>query len=288
MEWQALSLRLALTGDLHCGSLPLGFVSRTYPYVPCHIPVFALVPAAVRVLGMPDRHASYAAVEALFASCLRCTPLYVDDPKDGILFPWEEQGLRRLEHGYISSSYGVSLDSATRSAIDSHLYETEAILACGRNRSAPTVLAGALFLRAGEAEGLAMKPDGAVQWSGRSAALEELLCVMQIGGDRGRSLGKPAIPSVEPLQGRLWQRYEAECSGPFPALLVPAGTPGPMPLACEGTDAAGARIVLTGRRHRGTGFGEDMEAAVVAFDAGWTSGTNVRAELSALRCARAV
>lgn len=75
MNWKAYSLRLILTGDLHCGSLPLGFVSRTFPYIPCHIPVFAMVPAAVRALAMPDRHDSYAAVEALLSSCFRCTPL---------------------------------------------------------------------------------------------------------------------------------------------------------------------------------------------------------------------
>lgn len=166
MNWKVYSLSLTLTGDLHCGSLPLGFVSRTFPYIPCHIPVFAMVPATVRALAMPDRHNSYTAVEALLTSCFRCTPLYVCNEKGFPLFPWEEQSLRELEYTYLSSTYGVALDSTSRTAVDGCLYETEIILARGRNCTAPTVLTGAFFITERKTYELAMEADGTISWRG--------------------------------------------------------------------------------------------------------------------------
>lgn len=287
MNWKAYSLRLILTGDLHCGSLPLGFVSRTFPYIPCHIPVFAMVPAAVRALAMPDRHDSYAAVEALLSSCFRCTPLYVCNEKGIPLFPWEEKSLRELEYTHLSSTYGVALDSARRSAMDGCLYETEIILARGRNCTAPTVLTGAFFLTKGKTHELVMETDGTISWRREKVALKTVLSLMQIGGDRTRSLGRPAVPVFKPLEAKLWDKYSTDVLGTFPSLIISKGEHGPLPLECGNYKATGNRIVLTGRRHRGTGFGEDMDHAVIAFDAGWTSDSEIRASLTSLRCASA-
>ncbi|MBO4793214.1 MAG: hypothetical protein J5556_01440, partial [Deltaproteobacteria bacterium] len=170
MEWNAFSLELELTSALHCGDMPIGFVARTFPYVPCHIPFFAMVPAAVRTLNMPDERPSYAAVEKLFEINLRCTPLYI--LADGApLFPWDGESRQKLEYAYLSSSYGVSLDNKRRSARDGCLYETEVILERGRGCMEPTRLSGALFIRPGknEKDGLSLAADGAITWNGKEA-----------------------------------------------------------------------------------------------------------------------
>ncbi|MCQ2445011.1 MAG: hypothetical protein MJ061_05960 [Mailhella sp.] len=282
MEWNALSLRLSLTGDIHCGSLPLGFVARTWPYVPCHLPVFAMVPAAVRLLGMPDRHASYAAVEALFSECVRCTPLYVEAEDGRTLFPWEDGSLRELEYRYLNSNYGVALDSASRSARDGHLFETEVILAHARGSRRPTCLTGALFFREGSSGGLSLDAAGTLRSAEAEAPLPALLNAMRLGGDRSRSLGRPARAEARPLEGRLWNSVEFSLSGEYPAFSLAAGSAGFMPVAsAEGITGTG--MVLTGRRHRGTGFGEEMENAVVAFAPGWRPAAPLTAELSSLR-----
>lgn len=288
MEWNAFSLELELTSALHCGDMPIGFVARTFPYVPCHIPFFAMVPAAVRALDMPDERPSYAAVEKLFENKLRCTPLYILDDGGDPLFPWEEESRLKLEHAYLSSSYGVSLDNGRRSAIDGCLYETEVILERGRKCQKPTRLSGALFIRPNEHAGLGLAADGAFSWNGRQASLQSILEAMRLGGDRSRSLGRPAIPAIKTLKDkeRLWAKYEVDLNGNFPALFIPQGEAGPLPAKSQNDGLLeGPRVVLTGRRHKGTGFGEDMDKAVPAFAPGWKAAEETRAELACPRCA---
>ena len=290
MTWNAYSLILELTGDLHCGDLPLGFVARAFPYVPCHIPLFAMVPAAVRLLDMPDVRASYASVEELFANNVRCTSLYVIDEKTGnSLFPWDAESMQLLEYTYLSSNYGVALDSQIRSAKDGCLFETEVLLAHGRSCTKPTLVAGAIFIREGQVGDLALSAEGSVSAKGKSVKLANILAVMQLGGERG-SLGRPAKPALAPLAGKLWGSFDFDLTGAFPSILVPSvGGRGPMPILCADSSAvSGTRMVVTGRRHRGKGFGEAMEAAEIVFAPGWKAKSDVRAQMSRLRCVVAV
>ena len=290
MGWTADTLTLELTGDLHCGDLPLGFVARTFPYVPCHIPVFAMVPAAVRLLGMPDVRASYVSVEELFANNVRCTPLYVIDEKSGFpLFPWDGESMQALEYAYLSSNYGVALEPQSRSAKDGCPFEMEVLLARGRGCKKPTVLAGALFIRSGQAGGLDLSAEGTVSANGKSVKLANLLAIMQLGGDRG-TLGRPAKPTLESFVGKLWGRFDLDLSDDFPSILVPSGDGrGPLPILCgDAPDVSGSRTVLTGRRHCGKGFGEAMDAAEIVFEPGWRAKNNVRAQMTRLRCAVSV
>lgn len=295
MAWNALALTLELRSDLHCGDLPLGFVARTFPYVPCHLPVFAMVAAAVPLLGLPDRHASYKEVETLFLSCVRSTPLYIRH-EGRMLFPWHSQSLQDLEHTYVVSRYGVGLDNKSRSAEQGCLYETETILAMGRNCATRTRMEGCLFVREASQGELAMTGDGTLSANGRSASLADLCNAMHLGGNRSRSLGQPARATLAPLpEGKAWGIYFVDVQGQWPGLQVntggdaPAdatpGTGGPMPLLyAEGGDIISRGVmVLTGRRHTESGAGLGMDAATIAHAPGWQCGKPVMMELANVR-----
>lgn len=273
MSWQTRQLRLSLGSDLHCGSLPLGFVARTHCFVPCHLPFFALVPAAVAVLGMPQQRPSFQQVEEFFMQCLRITPLYVRGEVNGKatpLFPWDSEGRSVLERHYLDSRYGVGLDWQSRSAKDGQLFETEVILAHGKHMAGPTVLDGYVFFRAHEDANLCMTDDGILVGHGASIHLKALLCAMTLGGNATRALGKVGQAQLIAHTGPLWDRYALHTDGAWPCLTVAAGTPGPLPVAWqEELDITGAWSVLTGRRHAEKGAGLDMDKAHMAWREGW-------------------
>lgn len=303
MDWKAQQLTLTLASDMHCGDMPLGFVAGAFPFVPCHIPFFSLVPAVVAGLGMPDRRASYKAVEDMLAGCVRFTPLYVSH-EGRPLFPWEDDSLRLLETLYISGKTGVKLDTLDRSAIDAHLFETEVMLAAPRRSGrragfAPTRLLGAVFWKAGREDALALDADAVFRWNGREFPLDDALAAMRLGGDRTRSLGglaraeRAALPA-----GGVWGAYPVELGGEWPALIVPDGKKGPLPLLRAG-DASGIHgdwCVLTGRRYKAPdskgpdGFGLAMDEGRIAWKAGWKrlDGNAVRIELCLPRAAALV
>ncbi len=286
MSWNALALSLELRGDIHCGDLPLGFVARTHPFVPCHIPFFALVPAAVEKLGMPSRHDSYVQVEKLFNSCLRSTPLFVTE--DGkVLFPWQADDLETLEGLYLGSRYGVALEGSSRSAVNGRLYETEVILAAPRGRATPTALEGVLFVREGETGSLRMNAGGTVAWEDRRADLPAMLSRMHLGGDRTRALGLPAKASLSPCTGTAWDAYPVDCGNGWPVLEIPADLCGPMPVAMNASqNVQGSPLVLTGRRHTEKGAGTGMDATTAAYAPGWKlRGQSARISLSSPRFA---
>lgn len=278
MDWKALALKLELRGDLHCGALPLGFVARTFSYVPCHLPVFAMVPPAVMRLGLPDRHESYKAVEGLFRTCLRSSPLYVMH-EGKPLFPWLDECRQILEHNYISSHYGIGIDNKRRSARESCLFETEVILAKCRGTNVSTRLEGCLFFRSAESGGITLSADGELAASGHKVQLAELCSAMRLGGDRSRALGRPALASLAPLEsGEIWG-YPVTLDGEWPALTVKPGKKGPMPVATNDSIEPASMMVLTGRRHTKSGAGMGMDKATVACAPGWQSAGEVKASL---------
>ena len=300
MAWNARLISLTLGSDVHCGDRPLGFVARTFPFVPCHIPFFALVPAAVRLLGMKDERASYKTVEDLFANCLRCTPLYIAEENSPI-FPWGE-GLRVIESRYLGSRQGVKLDLRTRSAENGKLFETEVILATPRRRasgpaSGATKLQGALFWQAGRAEGhggtLSLSENGTLEWNGTSVSLEEALKTIRLGGDRTRSLGLVADASLSPLPNEVLWNCAFRLDGDWPELSLPAGEKCPLPICREGAeDERGLPVILTGRRYKekkdgSGGSGLAMDSATPAWQVGWQAPRSMRVSLRFPRAAKA-
>lgn len=286
MSWTARSLTVQLRGDIHCGDLPLGFVARTHAFVPGHLPFFALVPVAVEMLTLPDRHASYVAVENLFTSCLRCTPFYIRDGESS-LFPWKKDDREILEFRYLDSRYGVALEEPTRSAKEGCLYETEVILAQGRGRTQPTRLEGTVFYRQGSVGSLRMEADGSVCREKTRIPLADMLQRMRLGGDRTRGLGQPCLVSLADGATSLWGIYTVDTTGAWPSLTVDKGTEGPVPLAMDKAHGIQGRpLVLTGRRHTEQGPGMGMEKATAAYAPGWECPDTVtHVCLSDVRCA---
>jgi len=303
MDWKAQQLTLTLASDMHCGDMPLGIVAGAFPFVPCHIPFFSLVPAIVAGLRMPDRRSSYRAVEDLLTASVRFTPLYVFH-KGHPLFPWEGDSKLQLEVLYMSGKSGVKLDTLDRSAIESALFETEVMLAAPRRKNGracfeATHLTGAIFWKAGENEDVSLDEVGVFRWNGGAFPLEEALAAMRLGGDRTKSLGALAGEELAPLpEGGVWGIYPAVLGGQYPELIVSGGTRGPMPLF-KPEDAEGFYgewCVLTGRRYKAPdskgpdGFGLAMDEGRIAWKAGWKrlDGNAVRIELCLPRAAALV
>ncbi len=271
MTWHAHRIQLTLRSPLHCGQLPMGFVARTHAFVPCHLPFFAMVPATVALLGMPDRRASYMAVQGLFEHCLRTTPLYIYE--DAPLFPWDDTRWQRAEQAYLSSHYGVTLDWKKRSAEEGKLFETEVILQHAKGRHTPTVLDGAVFFRAHEHEDVTFLAEGAVQKGDVTVSLVDILSHMRLGGNGTRALARPACASLSAYEGDLWGQYALCLDADMPRIIVKPGECGPLPLRhFETRHIRGKAAVLTGRLYdakRGAGLA--MDTATMAWREGWKS-----------------
>ncbi len=284
MNWIAEELTIIPGSDIHCGDMPLGFVAGAFPFVPCHIPFFALVPSIVSGLDMPDRRSSYAEAEALLMACMRFTPLYVLHG-EAPLFPWDRDSLSLLESLYMGGRTGVKLDTRGRSALDGHLFETEVLLAAPRRKGGsraapePTRLCGAIFWKAHGGGELSLDESALFHWQGATLALDDALCAMCLGGDRTRSMGSVAGASRAPLpEGGIWGSYPVSLDGEWPVLHVPQEKRGPVPLLESGQADAihGSWTVLTGRRFGASGkeggpsgSGLAMDEGRIAWKAGW-------------------
>ncbi len=283
MNWIAEDLTVIPGSDIHCGDMPLGFVAGAFPFVPCHIPFFALVPAVVSGLGMPDRNSSYADVEALLAACMRFTPLYVLHGEKP-LFPWDGDSLLLLESLYMGGKSGVKLGTQERSALDGHLFETEVLLAAPRRRDGagaapvPTRLCGAVFRKAHVHGDLSLDENAVFRRQGAALALNDAMQAMCLGGDRTRSLGRVAEVKRAPLSEKgVWGEYGVSLDREWPVLHVPEAGRGPVPLLERGqADAVhGSWTVLTGRRFKASGTKEGPAGSGLAMDEGriaWKAG----------------
>ena len=82
-----------------------------------------------------------------------------------------------------------------------------------------------------------------------------------------------------------------DLNGDWPALIVPADQKGngPMPLRFDENlgGVSGKYMVLTGRRHKGKGFGEAMDDAAVAYAPGWKAKDGLKIRLVNIRYAMA-
>lgn len=293
MSWHCFRLRLRLKTDMHCGSLALGFVSRAFPYVPQHVPLYASVPAAVAALGLPDIRPSYQAVEDLLFPRMRTSPFFVlDESGDGArpLFPWDAHDRAVLEADFMGSRYGVALDAGSRSAEENRLFETEVLLARRRGSGQPVRVEGFVWLCAGTSGDLVLDPAKGIMLTDGSRQLSwpELLGGLMLGGDRTRNLGQ-IWPDVELEEvSSLWDGMTMHLDREWPCLEIPAGGACPVALEADGQPGSGAPfVVMTGRRIR-RGGGYDMDKGVVAHDLGWRPDNVLMVELAGERCARAV
>lgn len=284
MSWKLHKLRLRMKTDMHCGTLMLGFVARTFPYVPQHLPLYAAVPAAVEALGLPPVPATFREMEALILSGMRSTPLYVlcDDRP---LFPWEPESREILEAEFISSRYGVALDGASRTAEDKRLFETEVLLARRRRSMQVTQLEGGIWLRVRETANLRLDPQtGLEHKDGAFISWSALWGRLTLGGDRTRNLGR-LWPDVgwESCEN-LWHCGEMVLDAEWPRFQIAAGQSCPVPLTADETPGCGKFSIMTGRRFDGGSY--RMDAGTVAWQAGWQPAHDVLIELAGERCAR--
>lgn len=268
--WRAARITVTLASDLHCPDRPLGFVARALPFVPAHIPWYALVPRVVALLGWPDQFNSYDRVETAFNACLRFTPFFPLDANDRPLFPWDE-GRCRIERELLGSRHGVSVFYDPRGARANHLFETETLLARSRS-GAPTRLRGYGFWKEEEHSGIDFTAEGGI--GGKSLA--GLLAGCQWGGQRSQGMGALTDVKTEIVQnvdGAFGRTLDLNAD--FPRIAAPESRI-PYYLRYE-EKLAGAvqgRITpLTGRRYaRDRGYGLAADPAVIAWALGWRFG----------------
>ena len=273
---------------MHCGSLALGFVARAFPFVPQHVPLYAVVPAAVAALELPDSRASYRSVEKLVLGAVRFTPffvLYGAGETKRPLFPWVEEDRAVLESDFMGARYGVGLDDAARSAEEGRLFETEVLLAHSRGSMNATEMEGYVWLRSASVEGLSLDAEGMARGNLR-VSWPVILGSLSLGGDRTRSLGR-LWPDVEMKESALlWNGTTMRLDDSWPRLLVKRGSACPVVLEAEGLEGSGSPcMVVTGRRLRENG-GYGMDKGTVARDMGWIPPEDMLVELCAERFAR--
>lgn len=269
-SWRARPVTVELATPVHCGDLPLGFISRTQPYVPGHVAWFAMVPAAVRLLSLPPHEdSSYKRIEDFFMACLRISPFFVADEEQP-LFPWDPEAREKLESTFLASQHGVALDYGNRSALENRLFEVEYILPKVQNEHGQTrytSLGGYVVYTPCSQGELSLDESGRLN----GVALETLLGASQWGGERNKGFGCLKKVNLEEHCQTCWKG--ALQNGDTPALSWPAATPCPFPLQWreELVDCVvGTPAPSTGRRHdHDKGPGQKMDTTAVVWQPGW-------------------
>jgi hypothetical protein len=124
---------LELLSPLHLGSRRAGVVAQTHRHAPGHLFVHALAAAVGAARGGSPKDFSDALGEVM--QCFRFGPAFFID------------GERRLDDAEVGrlllgSSHHVTLDGATRSAVESALFEVEQLaVPAGRQRNSPAAAA---------------------------------------------------------------------------------------------------------------------------------------------------
>jgi len=283
-RWQARYLQVTLRTPLRCGDRPTGFVARTLPFVPAHVPLNALAPVLVRALDLPETWDAYEGMLTFLSDHLRTTPFFVRDADTGRpLIPGTGQKtMQKLEARMIGARYGVGINYQHREAMEGRLFEIEAInpsLGAGRQ----TVLTGYALWRAGKGEvcgqSLAMDADGRLC----GKPLAQWIQACQWGGERNKGYG--ALAEVTPEANgseRIWDAaWEAGLNEP--ALVWPANRPAPMYLAYQPELArvvTGRPMPVVGRIYdREDGFGQNASRPLLVWNVGWQAEQDVRLQL---------
>lgn len=274
--WSVYQLTVTLKSDLHIGHRPLGFVARTLPFVPAHIPWYALALTVVKKVGLPDRSDSFEQVELLLQKSVRFTPLFLYDPSQGLLQPWSDVGLDSIERYYLYSKYGVALDYSKRGALENRLYEKEVIAAHARQKTENTRLQGYVLLKPETGEGLVL--DSAAQVNGHD--IGRLISSSAWGGDISRGMG--CLSNVELTKAEnVFGCEDLDLEGPEPVVQWPADTEGPFYLEYDPQQQQeflqGTIRPVCGRRFDpDKGPGLKFEKPFLARMPGWKSATGLK------------
>jgi|GEM_PF-1449656 len=292
--WNMARMTATLATDLHCGYLPLGFVSRTLPFVPSHIPLYALVPATISCLKLKNSDDTYRDLEHFLLENVRFSPFFVlGDQDDSVLFPWKSEYRDRLEQEYLGSRYGVALDYETRGALENRLFEIEVILA--KKRSAPssmTRLRGYIFWKAASNGQYSLDSDGRLI----GKPLADLIQESQWGGERNKGLGTisnvECIPKDNLKENKVFGVVVPSLDKESPALDWPGEKGVPFYLYYKtpgdtdknGLEIQGKLMPLSGRRYD-TKRGPGLKAAepLTVWDMGWKTKKDISLGLG-VRC----
>lgn len=187
-QWHVRELRITLKSHLRCGDSPLGFVSRTLPFVPGHIPLMAMVPAFIDNSGAVSKAEEYQKVQQFLEQNVRFTPFYIYH-NNKVLFPYKHSDdLRTVESIYLNSIPRTAVDYTHRTAREGMLFETESINAV-TDANTYTVLTGYIFWRKAVEEnnnGLKINTKG--RFNGKT--FEQLIQSSQWGGERNIGYGR--------------------------------------------------------------------------------------------------
>ncbi len=267
-RWHAFQITVTLGSDLHCGDLPLGFVARTHPYVPAHIPWYAAVAALIRLSGKDNKFTEYSKMENRLDHCLRFSPFFIME--DGnLLLPWDDEDKRNIQNNHLDGQYGVSLSYGSRSALKNRLFEMETITAVSRN-SQPARLRGICFTKSGEQY---FDNSGKI-FSGTT--LQEIIGKSLWGGQQNKGLGCLAQVEIADFKDNQHGLFGSmtDDRGDYPQIAISAGKNIAYPLLYNHDtkiDMIQGRLApLTGRRFKkNKGPGLQAESGVVIWRSGW-------------------
>ena len=280
--WKMQRLCVTLKTPLRCGDRPMGFVARTLPFVPAHIPIMAMTPILVRRLQMSDSPSSYEKVLEFLQKHVRCTPLFLLDPqKEGVLIPGKKGGaLGRIEALFLNSRHGVGMDYAPRGVRKGYLFEIEAISPISRS-GAETQLQGYLFWKSGKQGDLEMTEEGKIQ----DRYLWQIMQDCQWGGERNKGYGCLRRVEAEDADN-LWGAG-VNRDGGTPLVVWPKDRAAPFYLLGDEKDTrdrvgkwvTGTLCPLLGRLYKpGEGFGQ-QSSHLICWDIGWLSQKAITLEL---------
>lgn len=278
--WHMAKLTVGLKTPLRCGDRPFGFVARTLPFVPGHVPLMAMVPCLVGKLQLPERPESYSEIQHFLEENLRFTPFFILDPesKEPLFDLSADNG--KIESSFLRSKYGVAIDYGGRNAIDQMLFEIEAIQPYSRENDVVrrTYLQGYLFWKAVRAEDLEVGEEGAIN----NISFKKIIDESQWGGERNKGFGKVFVDRFEnddSIWGKtvqlkdkdpliLWPR---NCSAPF-FLRYPSGDDTRICRTEMAEHISGKLMPLTGRVFDSEkGPGQNVFSPEIVWEIGWKS-----------------
>lgn len=289
MTWQLERLQVTLQTPVHCGDRPMGFVAKTLPYIPGHIPLMAMVPIIVRDMNLKNTSASYKSVLDFLQKHVRFTPFFLVDKAGKELIPYHKSILNIIQNNWISSSYGVAISYPTRGAKEGHLFEIEAISPIGKN-GAETKLQGYVFWK--DPQQLDAGSDGGTKLKLDSSLLKAWINKSQWGGERSKGYGK--IKHVGGQEDQTLWEQSVELDGANPMVVWPENKHAPFNLlyldgvndkTTQRDDMAsivnGEIKPQVGREYDETmGFGQKSSIWKLIWEVGWLSSKTLKIALT--------
>ena len=221
-SWQINYITVEISTPVRCGDRPNGFIARTLPFVPGHVPLMAMVPPVVAALKLPDQFESFHIVREFLEKHVRFTPFLIRQHSERKPYV-PVQGtavMREIEEHFIASRYGVGIDYPTRTAKEGRLFEIEAINPLDRDGN-KTVLEGYVFWRSGKNDRLELDEKGNLNDVDLSQRIQEC----QWGGERSKGYG--CIGDVERVYSDMLWGAEVVLDGYSPQVNWPQNNPAP-------------------------------------------------------------